>query len=147
MVFPNSSDAQEIPEINRSIVDYVSTTIGTKVNRGECWDLAYEALTRNNCKWDGKYAFGELKNPKTDSIYPGDIVQFSGVTLTYKKDGLLYKESMKHHTAIIYEVNPGKRYVIAHQNNGFSGKKVGLSALNLEEVTAGKLMFYRPVSN
>jgi len=138
--------AQETPELNLKIANYVKTVIGTKVNRGECWDLAYEALTQNNCEWDGNYKYGKKLNPKTDSIYPGDLLQFNNVTLKYKKDGLLYKENFGMHTAIIYTVKAKGIYEIAHQNNAFSGRKVGLSELNLENLTSGTIQFYRPVA-
>jgi hypothetical protein len=142
-LFP--ANAQQMPELNQKIVDYVKTQIGNKVNRGECWDLAYEALTQNNCEWDGKYNFGRKLNPKTDSIYAGDILQFNNVTLKYIKEGLLYKEAFKHHTAIIYSVKGKDYFEIAHQNNGFSGRKVGISELKLSNKISGTITFFRPV--
>jgi hypothetical protein len=134
------------PELNQKIVDYVTSQIGKKVDRGECWDLAYQALMQNNCEWDGRYAFGNKLNPKTDSIYPGDIMQFENVTIKYKEKNILYQESYPHHTAIIYQVIGKGYYKIAHQNFEKTGKKVGISKLRLADKTSGSIMFYRPVA-
>ncbi|MBE0638641.1 MAG: hypothetical protein IH598_08975 [Bacteroidales bacterium] len=137
---------QEIPAINTAIVEYVSATIGTQVNRGECWDLAYEALDRNNAKWDGKFKFGRQINPKTEMVLPGDLIQFSNVELKYSEGNLHYTETMGQHTAIVYRIidQEKKIFEIAHQNTDFSGRKVGLSEFNFGYVSKGKLWFYRP---
>lgn len=143
-----AANAQEgIPQLNQQIVNYVSTTIGTKVNRGECWDLASEALNRNNADWDMKYEYGERYNPKKENVLPGDLIQFESVTVQYKKGIVTYTETMGHHTAIVYRVidQEQKIFELAHQNTDFSGRKVGLSEFNLSNVTKGKIMFYRPV--
>lgn len=139
--------AQQTPELNQKITDYVKTQIGKKVNTGECWDLAYEALTQNNCEWDYQYKFGKKLDPITDSIYPGDFLQFYNVTLKYNKNGATYKESFKLHTAIIYNVKGKGFYEIAHQNNAYSGRKVGLSDLIMSSKISGTIEFYRPVAN
>lgn len=137
----------ETPPLNQKIVDYVKTTIGTQVNRGECWDLAYEALTRNEAIWDWAYEYGEKIDPKKDSIFPGDLVQFENVEMKYQKGNMKITETMAHHTAIVYRVIDAENqiYELAHQNTEFSGRKVGLSEFNLNHVTKGRVMFYRPV--
>jgi len=145
----NTAFTQEVlPALNRQIVDYVATTIGTKVNRGECWDLAYEALERNDAEWNKKYEYGKRYNPKNEDVLPGDLIQFENVTLQYTKGSVNYTETMGHHTAVVYRVldQEQKIFELAHQNTEFSGRKVGLSELNLSHVTKGKLMFYRPVA-
>jgi len=138
---------EDIPQLNQQIVNYVSTTIGMKVNRGECWDLASEALNRNNADWDMKYEYGERYNPKKEDVFPGDLIQFENVTVEYKKGRVTYTETMGHHTAIVYRVIDQEQKILelAHQNTDFSGRKVGLSEFNLDNVTKGKIMFYRPV--
>ena len=47
-----------IPVLNQQIVDYLKTVIGKKVDRGECWDLANQALTRANAQWTFPTQFG-----------------------------------------------------------------------------------------
>ncbi|MCF8298413.1 MAG: hypothetical protein K9J13_12775 [Saprospiraceae bacterium] len=134
-----------IPETNKIIVDYVETVIGKKVDRGECWDLAFQALSKARAKWDGAYNYGKLLDPEKDIIYPGDIIQFKNVKVKYKKGRVVYTESMTHHTAIVYKVIRKGEYLIAHQNTSEFKRKVGISELSLSNVVSGKLMFYRPV--
>jgi hypothetical protein len=79
-----------LPPLNRAVLQYVESVIGKKVDRGECWDLANQALTRINAKWDHQFKYGRLLNPQKDTIYPGDIIQFKDVlveTITRHDDG------------------------------------------------------------
>ncbi|MEX0967829.1 MAG: hypothetical protein WD077_11365 [Bacteroidia bacterium] len=140
----SSSDCDKMPEINRQIVSYVSGTIGKKVDRGECWDLAAEALYSVNAKWDGQYRFGREVDPQKECIYSGDIVQFKGVHLTYMEDGMQFEEIMSHHTAIIYKTPSQKEFVLAHQNIAATGRKVGLTDFKLADITKGKIEVFRP---
>ncbi|MBC7693935.1 MAG: CHAP domain-containing protein [Burkholderiales bacterium] len=133
-----------IPEMNRRIIDYVNTKLKKKVGTGECWDFAAEALASVNAKWDMKYKFGKEINYKKEPVFPGDIIQFENVLLNYEIKGVKYKEKMSHHTAIIYEVKDKTNFMIAHQNNGYSGRKVGVSPLDLATLTKGKFTIYRP---
>lgn len=135
------------PPLNQKILDYTTSVVGKKVARGECWDLANEALTRVNAKWDGDFKYGKPIDPLKDNIYPGDLIQFENVVLKYDKGGRHFKESMAHHTAIVYRVIAKGEYQIAHQNTGQHGRKVGISELKLADMTKGKVMFYRPESN
>lgn len=143
----NQAMAQEnIPELNQRIIEYVQSVIGKKVDRGECWDLAYQALNRINAEWDGRFQYGKLINPKREPVLPGDIIQFKNVKIRYRIGNTTYTESMDQHTAIVYKVESEKVFTIAHQNTEFSGRKVGLSDLNLEYVVKGNVRIYRPVS-
>jgi hypothetical protein len=144
--FMNIANAQDtIPKPNAEIVKYVSTVIGQQVDRGECWDIANQALTRINAKWDKKFVYGKLLNPEKEIVYPGDIVQFKNVLLkTEFPDGSWEEETMEQHTAIIYRVITKGEYELAHQNTGFSGRKVGLSTIKLSSLKKGKIYIYRP---
>jgi hypothetical protein len=139
-----TQEKDTIPEINQKIVAYAKTKINKKVGRGECWDLASEALQMVDAKWDMNYKFGKEINYKKEAVLPGDIIQLEGVILNYEMKGMKYTEKMSHHTAIIYEVKSSDNFMIAHQNNGFSGRKVGVSALDLTTLTKGKFTIYRP---
>ncbi len=139
------SDCDSVPLLNQQVVEYTKQSIGKKIGRGECWDLAAGALNSIGAKWDGNYVYGKKLDVKTDCIYPGDIIQFERVKLKYEKDGLNYVEEMSHHTAVVYEVKAKGSFVLAHQNTRFSGRKVGLSPINLEDITKGKFKIYRPV--
>ncbi len=136
----------QTPALNQKIVDYATSQLGKKVDRGECWDLANQALTKYNCRWDGKYAYGKKLDPKTDTVYPGDILLFTNVIIKYKEGGMEYKETYPNHTAIIYEVTGKDTYKLIHQNFGDVGRKVGISNLFLSHKVTGRVIFYRPVA-
>ena len=143
-------NADTIPPLNQKIITYVSSVIGTQVDRGECWDLASAALAYAGAYLDRRsqktiYTFGDKLNPEKDTIYPGDIIQFEDVTVEYQKGNVIYKENMPKHTSIIYEVIGDGHYKLAHQNTAFSGKKVGISEFEISNVKKGKMIFYRPI--
>ena len=138
-------DCDMVPELNKRVINFVNTKIKKKVGRGECWDLANEALQSIDATWDGRYKFGRLVDHKTECVYPGDIMQFENVKSVIKDGSRTDYQEFPHHTAIIYEVKGQGKFVLAHQNTTFSGKKVGLSDLDLATVTKGKIKIYRPV--
>lgn len=149
VLFLNSNT---VPGINKKVVEYVDTVIGKKVDRGECWDLAAAALDYAGAYLDRSskssiYIFGKVINPKKESVYPGDIIQIENMKLEYSKGNMVFTETMTHHTAIIYSVEGNDIYKIAHQNTSFSGKKVGISELNMSNVKKGNIIFYRPYKN
>jgi len=143
----NISSAQDIPELNKEIIKYVKSVKGKKVDRGECWDLANQALKLVDADWDKAYIYGTSINPKTDEIFPGDLIQFENVKTQHTKENATYTEIMTHHTAIVYKVIGKDVFEIAHQNTQFSGKKVGISELNLNHIVKGDIFFYRPTKN
>jgi hypothetical protein len=145
-LFSHFAWSQQTPELNRKIISYVSSVMGRQVDRGECWDLANQALTRNNAKWNGEYIYGKEIDPEKETVYPGDIIQFEKVKVKYAQGNVITTETMGHHTAIVYKVYRKGKYQLAHQNTGFSGRKVGLSDLDLNSVIKGKIKFYRPVA-
>ncbi|MFO7923648.1 MAG: CHAP domain-containing protein [Bacteroidales bacterium] len=134
----------DLPPLNRTIIEYVETVIGEQVDRGECWDLAYQALNRADAGWDGQFKFGREVNPKRREIFPGDIIQFRNVKVRYREGDTIYTETMGQHTAIVYRVIDRGVYELAHQNTGFSGRTVGISKFDLDTVESGKMWFYRP---
>lgn len=136
---------EDMPALNIKVLEYVESVIGEQVDRGECWDLANQALNRIDAKWDGQLKYGKQVNPKRDKIYPGDIIQFKDVKVQYKEGNTTYTESMAHHTAIVYKVLAEGVFELAHQNTGFSGRTVGISKLDLKTVESGRMWFYRPV--
>lgn len=132
----------KLPEMNEKIIEYCKSQLGKKVGRGECWDLAKSALDANNAQWERPYNFGKKINFQNVKIYPGDIVQFENVVL---KDGRRMKMTIKHHTAIIYQVLGPKKFSLIHQNvNG--KRKVMISDIDLKYLKRGKIYVYRPQS-
>ncbi|MGV3638240.1 MAG: CHAP domain-containing protein [Flavobacteriales bacterium] len=133
-----------LPPLNQRIVDHVATVQGKKVDRGECWDLAAQALNKVGAKWDGMYGFGRLIDPKQESILPGDILQFEGVTMERRTEGGAERYSFMKHTAVVTAVHGPEEITIAHQNFGPTGRKVSSLRLHLGDLVKGKLLFYRP---
>ena len=143
-LFSLTTDCNETFPLNQQIIEFVNSKMNKKVGKGECWDLANEALTLVQAKWDGNLKFGRKLDYKKECIYPGDIIQFEKVKVKYTENKITYQEAMPHHTAIIYEVKGKGEYVLAHQNTAYTGRKVGTSALNLMNVTGGEITIYRP---
>jgi hypothetical protein len=142
----------ELPVINQRIVNYVRTVIGSTVGRGECWDLADQALTTSGAKFDKSskstiYTFGQRYKPDQETILPGDIIQFENVTVSYQDGNMVFNENYKHHTAVVYMINPDQSLKLAHQNTSFGGRKVALSDLDLKNIKKGKLYFYHPIED
>jgi hypothetical protein len=134
------------PALNKQIVAFVDKHMGKKIGRGECWDLAKYSLNEAGAKWDKAFKYGKPIDPKKDEVFPGDFIQFENVKVQFEKDGGIHTETMTQHTAVVYKVNAPGVYVIAHQNNAFSGRKMGTSELDLATVKRGKLKFYRPTN-
>ncbi len=135
-------------ELNDKVIKFVDTVLGTSVGRGECWDLAQEALVSNLADWTRPTAFGLLLNPETSEIKAGDIIQFRSLTVSEQLPAgvtRLTTLGAPEHTAVIYEVLGKKRYILAHQNFG-NMRTVMKSAINLAHITGGKYWIYRPVA-
>lgn len=133
-----------LPPLNQRIVEYVATQQGKKVDRGECWDLAKQALDRAGARWDGMLNYGRAYDPAKESILPGDIVQFEGVTMERRIEGGKEQFSFAHHTAVVTTMHDKGDITIAHQNFGPSERKVSSLRLQLGDLVKGKLLFYRP---
>lgn len=141
MVF---AQGKELPVLNQRIVDFVHDHEGKKVGRGECWDLAAEALNSAGAKWNGFYDFGSIVDWKKDAVLPGDILQLENVEVERREGNSISREHYGQHTAIVVAVHGRGDYEIAQQNMRPMGKKVGTSALRMADVRSGKLTFHRP---
>jgi hypothetical protein len=139
------TNCDRVPELNKKIISHVKTKIGKKVGRGECWDLAAEALNTVGANWDKNYAFGKEIDSAIECVYPGDIIQFEGVEVEYKKGTTTYYEELAHHTAIVFQVKDKGNFIMAEQNTSSAGKKVALNPLELKNIKKGKYTVYRPV--
>jgi hypothetical protein len=140
----DSKGSDTIPEMNRTIVEYVNSVMDTQVDRGECWDLAHQALNRVDASWDGVYKYGSVVNYKKDPVYPGDIIHFKNVTIKQTEGFTTTTQTMEQHTAIVLKVYAVGVYELAHQNTNFSGRKVGTSPIDLNGLVKGKITVYRP---
>lgn len=137
-------DALDLPELNRRVLDFVDAHLNRRVGKGQCWDLAAEALKEAGASWDGRYGFGEPIDPKKQDALPGDIIQFEGVLVEYSDATSRAQESMSHHTAIVHDVHEAGHYTLAHQNFGRAGRKVSLLDLRVEHIVKGTFTIYRP---
>lgn len=147
-----SSSEKTLPPLNAKIVEYIEKVRGTRVDRGECWDLAFRALEYSGAYFDRSSKktvniYGRLLDPDKEEILPGDLMQFENVKMEWQMDKYTtYRAEMGHHTAIVYSVNGPGDYQIAHQNTQQWGKKVDINQFKMDRVTKGKIMIYRPVS-
>ena len=144
--FSPVENCNNVPALNKKIITFVKTKVNKKVGRGECWDLAAEALNTSGAKWDHDYNFGKEINPSKECVFPGDIIQFEGVEIEYWDKNVFYHEDLLHHTAIVFEVMEKGKYVMAEQNTATHGRKVSLDPLDVKNITKGKIRFYRPQS-
>lgn len=125
--------------VAQKVIAYCDANKGKKVGKGECWDLAKEALNNAGATWTPPYVFGK-ELTKKDALQPGDILQFEKVRIEYP-DGA-WKE-LPHHTAVVYSVSEGKKITMAEQNA--NGKRfVIFSDIDLSFVKKGKYTAYRP---
>lgn len=135
-------------EQNDKILAFVDKVMGTTVGRGECWDLAQQALDMNLADWIRPTTFGLRLNTESNEIKAGDIIQFRTLKITeHLPDGRTRWETLgaPEHTAVIYKILGKKRYTLAHQNIG--GKRsVIKSDIDLAQATGGRYWIYRPVA-
>lgn len=134
-----------IPALNQRIVDHVRAQEGKQVGRGECWDLAADALNATGAKWDGQYGFGRMYNPKKEPMAVGDIIRFQNVNMERRTTEGTERFSFMEHTAVIVEVKSTDEFVIMHQNFGPAGRKASTLLIRPSEMVKGRLLFHRPV--
>ncbi|MDQ3016563.1 MAG: hypothetical protein M3R25_07595 [Bacteroidota bacterium] len=140
-----SNPCDSVPILNQQILSFVESNLRKKVDRGECWDLAATPLNIYKAKWNGKYSYGRLVNPKSECIYPGDIMQFENVEIESVSNNGRFVQYMPHHTAVVYEVHAINDFTIAHQNYN-NTRKVILTPLKMENIKKGKTFIYRPIA-
>jgi len=136
-LLPNLLQAQDaLPPVNQKVFEFCKNSMGKKIDRGECWDLAKCALNYAEAEWESPYNFGDVVRPDKKTILVGDIIQFENVKLS---NGTTYPL----HTAVVYEILGSGKYLIAHQN--FSNvRKVNTRELDLRLLSKGSIVFYRP---
>ena len=139
LAFTSVAKAQEA-SVAQKIITFCDKNKGKKVGKGECWDLAKEALDASGANWTPPYSFGK-ELAKKDPVLPGDIIQFEKVRIEYP-DGSW--KDFPHHTAIIYTVLGTGKYMIAEQNA--NGKRFVLfSEIDFSYIKKGKYTIYRPL--
>jgi hypothetical protein len=120
------------------ILEFCKTNFGKKVDRGECWDLAYAALNYANADWSSPFNFGDKVDYKKSELKPADVLQFTDAKFMFPNRSM----SFPQHTAIVYKVDKTK-ITVYHQN--FNNRKyVDTLTFTLENITKGKIEAYRP---
>lgn len=135
------------PVLNTKVLQYAQSKMGQKVGRGECWDLANEALGAAGAKQPGRngyatYVFGS--QVALTSVKPGDILQFENVNFKHTdKNGSWSTNSFPHHTAVVRSVSGGTISIL-HQNVG-GDRRVQAGTLVLSDrQPGGSLLAFRP---
>lgn len=155
--------SDDLPALNRKVVEFTRGQAGEKVGNGQCTALASEALRRAGAKrfpfhgTGGDYVWGRPVDSFREAL-PGDIVQFRdavfrGRTPLSGHRWMSWRQEYAHHTAVVSEVRDrGKVVVLLHQNVG----PPGASAAEKQVVTettlrtdslqkGGRIWIYRPV--
>ena len=130
---------QDTSALSKKIISFCNAHIGKKVDKGECWDLAKEALDFSGAQWTPPYGFGRELSKKEIAM-PGDIIQFEKVKIVYPSKNWT---ELPHHTAIIYKVSGPGKYILAEQNAN-NKKIVTLSEIDLNYLKKGMFTIYRP---
>ncbi len=145
----SNQDPKEIEyPINDKILSYALSVTNKTVGRGECWDLAAEALDFYNADWARPFSFGRPVDPKKEPVLPGDIIQMYSLKLVSTlPDGSIKTEyfGLPQHTAVVEKVPDTDIYIMLNQN--IAGKRfVMRSILDLNHLISGRIEFYRPVA-
>jgi hypothetical protein len=127
--------------INQKVVQWSAGKVGQHLGRGECWDLANQALkaaganTSTTTGADDDYVWGTTV--ALNQVIPGDILQFRDYTVTTKtttkvtfddgswsQDTATETEEREHHTAVISRALSPFGLEIFEQNAPPAGRKV-----------------------
>lgn len=123
------------------IMEFCKSNMGKKVDRGECWDLAFAALNSAGADWSTPFNFGDKIDYKKEKLKPADILQFTNVKFMYPNRSI----SMPKHTAIVSKAN-GSTILVYHQNFN-NNRFVDTLTINLDNIKNnknGKIDAYRP---
>ena len=147
----HNEKSTDLQLLNKKIIEYVNSVIGKRVDRGECWDLAFRALETSGAYFDRSSkktvnVYGRLLDLTKEEVMAGDLIQFERVKLHYIKNGKKFYGYAKKHTAIVHSVSSINDFQIAEQNTQEFGKKVGICRLKTEWIVSGKIFIYRPIA-
>lgn len=149
----------ETPELNRNLIAFCQENLGKKVGNGQCSDLLATAFKTIGAKQpreftppsmvNDDYVWGTPINPRSETILPGDVIQFRNVVIEPHSSGTTHTWIYTHHTAVVFKVHENHRYEILHQNVGHGTEHlkhtVQRTGLLLSHMTEGIVWFYRPV--
>ena len=141
------------PTLNQKVLVWARGRMGKQVGRGECWDLAHQALVNaggassTTTGDDDDYDWGE--EISVNDVRAGDILQFrdyevtTTVETTYEfDDGSEVTETEEktaergHHTAIVDHVIDTQQLTILEQHVKPLGKRVQKHTLPTRDIPA-----------
>jgi len=157
-------------DLNQKVLRYCRNHLNKKVDRGECWDLAFEALKfagANTPSGQGSslYRWSAKKIPFS-SAKPGDIIQFFEYKIDFTEDdggnwevlpGGNFEYGRPRHTSIL-KAKKSRGQVEVYEQNMRNIKKVKINTQYLVPGTytdssltvtvkklGGRVVFYRPL--
>ena len=156
-------------EIASKIVQFCKDNVGKQVGRGECSDVAVQALKEAGAKPQtafadspnkDDYVWGELvylygKNAvgKDDregalkDVQPGDIIQLRDAMFAGKAaNGGTYTQQSPHHTSVVAEVKDKAKQVVVYEQNSNNVRVVMKNVYRLNDLRQGWIRIYRPVA-
>ena len=128
----------DLPPLNEGVLNFATNNIGNRIGRGECWDLADQALRAVGAVPARGYTFGDRID--VDDVIPGDILQFTSAR--FDEPGYWVIMGVPNHTAVV-QADGQDRLFILQQN--FAGKRyVTTYDMNPDNMTSGTLEAFRP---
>jgi len=127
--------ADNIPGLNRKVVDFCVKNVGKKVGDGSAWALAAEALADAGAKRTGVYIHGR-KLGAIDHPLPGDVVRIEDARFR----GRGKWRTIGHGTAIVESVQSPTVFSAFHQKD----KAITRTTFALHEKRDGLVEIYRP---
>jgi formylglycine-generating enzyme required for sulfatase activity len=127
--------ADNIPGLNRKVVDFCIKNVGKKVGDGSAWALAAEALAEAGAKRTGVYIHGR-KLGAIDHPLPGDVVRIEDAR--FRGQGKW--RTIGHGTAIVETVQSPTVFTAFHQKD----KAITRTTFALHEKRDGLIEIYRP---
>lgn len=141
----------------KKIRDFSQRNLGKQVGKGECWDLADQALNavpavtyHKNQGPDADYKWGDVAaiyNPGSvkGSLRPGQILQFRNAKFSWRQGSSNVTRTARHHTAVVSAVsNDGKDICVLHQNSG-GVRNVQYGYYRIAALTEGTVWGYSPI--
>lgn len=126
-----------LPPMNRAVVEHARQNLGRPVREGDCTHLAEECLKAAGTGKRGVYRWGRELDDREPWL-PGDIVQMERVEV--KAPG--FQRTFGHHTAVVEDAD-FERIMVLHQNAFPDGKNVQRESWPRAGIT-GVMAAYRP---
>jgi hypothetical protein len=145
--------------LNQSVAAWAKGRMGQKVERGECSDLADQALRAAGAKTayqlgpmgpDADYVWGTpvgtitLGTQSAAALSAGDILQYRNFAESIDLGAAVWSTSAAHHTAVVQGVAADGKHICVYEQNAGGRPYVETGYISLAAMTAGTLRAYRP---